>query len=159
VGERDEKLILGAVELFRVLPSRSFAGHERLPLRLEGFLSREVLGEASGIDELTVLEVGARIDQHVLEGAVLRAQAGLIPANHLAPGQPAQDIRAGGPVRMEVRYVAPDVFVGGVAKKLQLGPVGLQNGAVGAHQMERNRPVFEEILEIKLGRWLAHTRM
>jgi hypothetical protein len=41
--------------------------------------------------------------------------------------------------------------VGGLAKKRQLGPVGLQNGAVGAHQMERDRPVFEEVLEIKLG--------
>ena len=60
---------------------------------------------------------------------------------------------------MKLRHIVADVFFGGVAKKLQLRPVGLQDGAVGADQMEGNRPVLEEVLEIGVDRWFAHTRM
>ena len=42
VRQYSEKLILGAIELFRAFPGRSFACHDLLPLSLEGFRTGNV---------------------------------------------------------------------------------------------------------------------
>src|SRR3981189_3125535 len=60
---------------------------------------------------------------------------------------------------MKLRDVPTNVLFGRIAEELQLGAIGLQNGAVWADEMERNRPVFEKVFKIEVGEGFVHGGM
>src|SRR4030095_3499474 len=103
-----------------------------------------------------MLKVPTRINQHMFDGAVLGAHAGLITSENLPAEQTGQDILDDRLVGMELCDVATDVLVGRIAKKLELGSIGLENGTVCAYEMERDRSVVKEVFEIEGCRVIAH---
>jgi hypothetical protein len=106
--------------------------------------------------DFAMLKVPTRINQHMFDGAVLGAHAGLITSENFPAEQTGQDILDDRLVGIELCDVATDVLVGRIAKKLELGSIGLENGAVCAHEMERYRSIVKEVFEIEGCRVIAH---
>src|SRR5207248_1291636 len=54
-------------------------------------------------------------------------------------------------VGMEFRDRAADIFFRRIAKELKLGPVGMQDGAIGPYEMQCDAAILEEILIVDDG--------
>ena len=93
-------------------------------------------------------EAPIRGDLDLLNRPILCAQPGRAFLQLLAAHQALQDIADDRWISMELRDVMPDIFVGGISKKLQFCGVGAQDGAVASNDMKREGPVFEEILQV-----------
>ena len=147
VAEGDDALCVGRVDgdrhtLQRVAEAPfAFAG----PLFSELGL-RHVLREAAGPHEGSVMEIAARGDQHMPDGAVLCEKPRGVALECLPAREPLQDILDHRLIRMELGDMPPDILVPLVAEKLKLRLVGAQDRAVRCHQMEPDCNVLEEIV-------------
>jgi hypothetical protein len=148
VREGGEELVLGAVDRLRVGARDALALQEGAVLLLEPRDLRHVAREAARVDELAVVPVHAGIDEDALDRAVAGAQARRVVADDLAAREAGEDVVDREPVDVELDDVASDVLVSPVAEELQLRAVRLQDRAVGAHEVQGDGAVLEEVVEI-----------
>ncbi len=110
----------------------------------------DVAGEAARVHEVSVPEIAAGADEHVLDRPVFGAKARFEIVNGLAAGQPRQDVGDDLLVDMELGDGASHVLVRLVAEELELRAVGPQDGAVRTHAVQPDGGVLDEIPQLLL---------
>jgi len=109
-----------------------------------------VAGEAARVTELAVALIHARVDQHVLDRSILRAQTGLITAQGLICGKTRENIVEHRTVDMELSEMVTNIFVGRIAEELELRVVGPNDRAVARNRVDAFGGVFKKISELLL---------
>ena len=111
----------------------------------------DVAGEAPGVRRTArPSRYTFRADQDVPDRAVLGAQPGLVPVDRLVGGEPAEDVRDGRRVGVEVGDVPPDVLVPRVPQEVELGPVRPQDRPVRADPVQPDGGVLHEVGQLGL---------
>jgi hypothetical protein len=100
------------------------------------------------VHEAAVLEPHAGVDQDVANRVILAPEPRGAVADVLAGGQSAQDVGDHVGVDVELGDVVADVLLGGVPQEVELSLVGAENGTVRPEEVQGQRSVLEEVLEI-----------
>ena len=97
------------------------------------------------MDEPTVLEASARIDDHMLDAAVTRPQLRLEVPNSLAGFECRKNLRWLPRVDVKLGHAVPDVLVGFVSEKFQLRCIRANDDPVAVDPLHADSGVLEEI--------------
>lgn len=115
------------------------------PLRV-----RDVERVAAYPHELAVLEIGAGGDQDMLDGAVLCPQPRR-KALQMPPDREAlQNLFDGRLIDVEIGYVAADIVGLLITQQFQFRLVGAQDRSIACNDMQTDRRIFEEVVELVL---------
>jgi hypothetical protein len=108
----------------------------------------DVTGEAASVDETPIHEVGARVDEDVLDRLILGAQPGFIVVQRFSSRQASQDVSDDVAIDVEVRHGLAEIFALCVSEQVHIGAVRPKNGAVGTDAMQAEVPVLEKVAQL-----------
>ena len=92
----------------------------------------------------------AGVDQHVPDRAIFAAKAGRVIVQLLPGLEPPEDVADHVLVSVELVNTATDVFLGGVAQKVEFRPVCPEDDPVRPHPMQPHRGVLEKVRQFPL---------
>src|SRR5262245_54841071 len=99
------------------------------------------------MDELSVLPVHARIDEHIAKRSVFAAHASGISLQLFTRCQTFQDVRDDVLIRVKFRDVPANVLLARVTQQVELGLIDSLNDSVGADPVQSNVRALEEVAE------------
>ena len=146
IARRDEL----RADILQQLRVSQLRGKLRLPCFLLLLEVGDVAGKAARVNELSVLEQGARIDEDMAGRSVAVQQPRRPVTEGFAPAQAGEDIADDSLVSVKRGDVPPDILLPRVAEQIELGLVRPKDDAVGAHPMKANRRGFDEIAQNRL---------
>ena len=88
-------------------------------LLLQALALRNILGEAPGMGEPSVLPFDVGVNEHMLYRAILAPQPGLIGAEGFAELQAPEDVIDSLLVGVEIGNVPPHIFFTGITQEVQ----------------------------------------
>ena len=141
---RLDKLRADILQQLRVC---QFCGKLRLPCFLFLLESGDVAREAARVNEFSVFEQNARIDQDMADRSVAMPQPRRVVAQRFAPSQASEDVVDDGLVGVKLGNVPADILFARISEKIELRLVRPKDGAVRAHPVKTDRRGFHEIAQ------------
>ena len=112
------------------------------------FLVRDIEHDATAVNESAMLPQAVRVDQHLLDRAVLAAHPCRKPCERIPAEQSCERVVNHVPIDMESRNVAADVLVLCIAKQVELCLIRPEDDPVRPDPMQGDAGVFEEVREL-----------
>src|ERR1700687_258800 len=148
--DNSEKFILRASCRFRFSTRLTLGFEQPQALLFRPLTVCHVAREAARVNELSVLEQGVGIYQHVSNTPVFAPQACLPVPQGFAALQPLEHVFDHGLVDMKLGDVVPDILVTRVSEKVQLRLVRPQNSPICPDPMASDSRVVEEDSQLSL---------
>src|SRR5579871_5328043 len=134
-------------DILQQLGIGQFCGKLRLPCFLFLLEIGDVTGKAARVNEFSVLEQNARIDQDMADGAVAMPQPCRVVAQRLSPAQAGEDVVNDSLVGVKLGNVPADILFAAIPEKIELGLVRPQDCSVRAHPVKADRGGFYKIAQ------------
>ena len=109
-----------------------------------------VARETARVDKLSILKIGVRIDQHVLDRPILAAQFRRLIDQPLAGQQLAENLIDFRPLHMKFRHVMPNILIALIAQQVQRSLVGPKDHSIRPNLMNSFQRVLKKIAELAL---------